>query len=181
MCSANHCVVTAYVHIFIYSKHKTSFFRVHFLLVYTYILHKHPDLSTALFQVCQENSCGTSSQLTVIEFSWFTVNVGCIHLKSSAGRSTMSSWWAEAGHKSIIYPLCSIQKILSAHSMSWRQLIHCTFTTDYLLYTHIISRLLHFQTTDKICFFSIKEEKAVCLLLVSSFFLVGAEPAENFV
>lgn len=168
-------MVTAYAYIFIYSKHNDFIPQCPFsVVVCTYVLYKHPCLPS-----CPQPGARSARRI-VIELSWFTLR--CIHLESSAGRLAMSSWWAETGHEMIIFcPSCSIQKILSVLSVSWRQLICCDFITDHLVYTHIISRPIHFQTTDKIWFSSIKEGEPISLLLVSNFSLIDAEPTESFV
>lgn len=111
---------------------------------------------------------------------WFTVIVVCISWKTSTGRSAMSCLWAEAGHKSIIfYPSCSIQNILSVHSMTWRQLIHSKFMEDCFLHTRIISRLLRFQTIDPSIPFHQRRKTSISASCIK--FLVGAEPADSFV
>lgn len=62
MCSASRYVVTIYVYIFIYSKHKYFIPQCQFSIgVCTCVLHKHTsfaDPCTVLSQVCQENSYG---------------------------------------------------------------------------------------------------------------------------
>lgn len=96
-------------------------------------------------------------------------NCRVICWKSSAGRSEMTCLWAGAGHKSIIFYLsCSIQNILSVHSMIWRQLIHLKFMEDCFLHMYII----YIFKQQILPYLSIKEGKPVSLLLVSNFWLL---------
>lgn len=101
MCSTNHDVVTAYVYIFIYSKCNFILQCTFSVVVCAYVLHKHPCLPS-----CPQLP-SRSARRIVIKLSWFTL--GCVHLKSSAVRLAMSSWWTETGREMIIFcPSCSI-------------------------------------------------------------------------